>query len=134
MERTILLFGAGKSTTVLIDYLLKNAQAENWKLIVADADQNLAASKIGNSPHGEAVSIDINNEVLRKTLIKKSSLVISMLPPALHINVAMDCITLKKHLLTASYTDAVIQDLKKEIEDQKILFLYEMGLDPGITT
>ncbi|HNK60917.1 MAG TPA: saccharopine dehydrogenase C-terminal domain-containing protein [Chitinophagaceae bacterium] len=132
MERTILLFGAGKSTTVLIDYLLKNAQAENWKLIVADADQNLAASKIGNSPHGEAVSIDINNEMLRKTLIKKSSLVISMLPPDLHINVAMDCITLKKHLLTASYTDAVIQDLKKEIENQKILFLYEMGLDPGI--
>jgi saccharopine dehydrogenase-like NADP-dependent oxidoreductase len=81
---------------------------------VADADQNLAASKIGNSPHGEAVSIDIKNEELRKTLIKKSSLVISMLPPALHISVAMDCIALQKHLLTASYTDAVIQDLKKK--------------------
>lgn len=130
--KTILVFGAGKSATVLIDYLLKNATAENWKLIVADANLQLAASKIGSSSAGEAVAIDIADDVLRKALIKKSSLVISMLPPALHINVARDCIALKKHLLTASYCDSAIQELRMEIEKNQILFLYEMGLDPGI--
>ena len=130
--KTILLFGAGKSTTVLIDYLLQHAASENWKLIVADADKKLAESKIGNSSFGEAVSIDINNDELRKALVRKSNLVISMLPPALHINVARDCITLKKHLLTASYTDSAIKALQKDIEVNDLLFLYEMGLDPGI--
>jgi len=130
--KTILLFGAGKSTTVLIDYLLQHAASENWKLIVADADKKLAESKIGNASFGEAVSIDINNDELRKALVRKSNLVISMLPPALHINVARDCITLKKHLLTASYTDSAIKALQKDIEVNDLLFLYEMGLDPGI--
>lgn len=54
--KTILLFGAGKSTTVLIDYLLQHAASENWKLIVADADKKLAESKIGNASFGAAVN------------------------------------------------------------------------------
>ena len=50
--KKVLLFGAGKSATVLIDYLLENAEKENWQLIVVDADLQLARSKIGNSSYG----------------------------------------------------------------------------------
>ncbi|TAG11798.1 MAG: saccharopine dehydrogenase [Sphingobacteriia bacterium] len=39
---------------------------------------------------------------------------------------------LRKHLLTASYLDEPIQSLAKEITDAGLLFLGEMGLDPGI--
>ena len=60
--KNILLFGAGKSATVLIDYLLSNAEKENWHLTVVDADINLAQSKIGISPFGKAISFDINDD------------------------------------------------------------------------
>ena len=50
--KKVLLFGAGKSATVLIDYLLENAEKENWQLTVVDADLQLARSKIGNSSYG----------------------------------------------------------------------------------
>ena len=130
--KNILLFGAGKSATVLIDYLLTNAEKEDWQLTVVDADINLAQSKIGISPFGKAVSFDINDETDRKKFISDASIVISLLPPTLHTTVAKSCIELNKNLLTASYIDDDIRNLQSVIENKKLLFLCEMGLDPGI--
>ena len=130
--RKILLFGAGKSATVLIDYLLQHALSENWTLTVADADANLAKSKIGNALGGKAVSFDINNASKREAHISEADIVISLLPPALHIIVAKDCIRFKKNLLTASYADQQIKALRDQIDEAGVLFLCEMGLDPGI--
>jgi saccharopine dehydrogenase-like NADP-dependent oxidoreductase len=132
LMKTILLFGAGKSATVLIDYLLENADKENWRLTLVDADLQLAQSKIGDSPHGIALSFDIENDAERKKNIEPADIVISLLPPALHYVVAQDCVELKRNLLTASYVDDQIKNLGSKIEDNKLLFLCEMGLDPGI--
>lgn len=130
--KTILLFGAGKSATVLIDYLLLNAIDEGWNILVVDADQKLAQSKIGNSKRATVLSFDISNTEERTRIVRNADLVISLLPPSLHILVARDCIQYRKNLLTASYKDADIMALAPEIEKNKLLFLYEMGLDPGI--
>lgn len=130
--KKILLFGAGKSATVLIDYLLKNAVAENWQLIVADANLEAAKNKISSSANGKAVSFDITNDKERSNYIQPADIVISLMPPALHVLIAKDCIRLKKNLLTASYVDEPMQSLKDEVEKCGILFLCEMGLDPGI--
>jgi saccharopine dehydrogenase-like NADP-dependent oxidoreductase len=130
--QTLLLFGAGKSATVLIDYLLKEAAINNWQIIIADADKNQVLAKTNNSPLAEAVQIDITKDEQRAALIQKADIVISMMPPALHFLVAKDCVEYGKHLLTASYVDDQIKSLQSEIENKKILFLCEMGLDPGI--
>jgi saccharopine dehydrogenase-like NADP-dependent oxidoreductase len=130
--QTLLLFGAGKSATVLIDYLLQEAATNNWKIIIADADKNQIVAKTNNSSLAEAVQIDITKDEQRAALVQKATIVISMMPPALHFLVAKDCVEYGKHLLTASYIDDQIKSLKTEIENKKILFLCEMGLDPGI--
>jgi saccharopine dehydrogenase-like NADP-dependent oxidoreductase len=130
--KKILLFGAGKSATVLIDYLLKNALAENWTVTVVDANLELAAAKIGNALGGIAASFDINDAARRRAYIREADMVISLLPPALHILVAKDCIQYKKNLLTASYVDGALRGLQPQIEEAGVLFLCEMGLDPGI--
>ena len=130
--KSILLFGAGKSATVLIDYLLENAIQEDWHLTVVDADLELAQSKIGKVQPATAVSFDISNTSERIRYIEKADIVISMLPPFLHIEVAKDCVAFQKNLLTASYVDDAIRELQPEIEKNKLLFLCEMGLDPGI--
>ncbi|HEX7845369.1 MAG TPA: saccharopine dehydrogenase NADP-binding domain-containing protein, partial [Chitinophagaceae bacterium] len=130
--KTILVFGAGKSATVLIDYLLETASQENWKIVVVDADIKLAQSKVGGSAYASAVSFDINHAEERNKYIRQADIVISLLPPFLHIEVAKDCLKQGKHLLTASYVDDDIKKLQPEIEKNKLLFLCEMGLDPGI--
>ena len=53
--KTILLIGAGKSATVLIKYLLKEAEINHWKFIIADADREQVLIKTGNSKFAEAV-------------------------------------------------------------------------------
>ncbi|MBC7904459.1 MAG: hypothetical protein H7Y27_13625, partial [Gemmatimonadaceae bacterium] len=46
--------------------------------------------------------------------------------------IAKDCIQYRKNLLTASYVDDNMRSLENEIEKEGLLFLCEMGLDPGI--
>jgi saccharopine dehydrogenase-like NADP-dependent oxidoreductase len=130
--KKILVFGAGKSATCLIDYLCAVCEENKWLLLVCDADLRLAESKINQCENAKAVSIDVSHEEKRIALMKDSNIVISMLPPHLHFLVANDCLNYSKHLLTASYIDAEIKKLNTQIEDKGLLFLCEMGLDPGI--
>jgi saccharopine dehydrogenase-like NADP-dependent oxidoreductase len=58
--------------------------------------------------------------------------VISLLPPALHILAANDCLRFRKSLVTASYVSAEIAALDTECKKSGLLFLNECGLDPGI--
>lgn len=126
------MFGAGKSATVLIDYLIENAVTNLWTVIIADADKAQILLKTKHSPAAEAVEVDITNNEQRSALIKKADIVISLMPPSLHFLIAKDCVDFSKNLLTASYVDDNIKSLQHEIEQKKLLFICEMGLDPGI--
>lgn len=126
------MIGAGKSATVLIDYLIAESETNNWKFIVADSNRDQVLLKTKNSPFAEAVQLDVTNEDQRSALIQRAHVVISMMPPALHFLVAKDCVEYRKHLLTASYLDDKMKSLRDEISNRKLLFLAEMGLDPGI--
>src|SRR4029453_11478227 len=130
--KKILLFGAGKSATVLIEYLIGTVEKEGWQLTVVDTDLELVKSKIGKTQNAIAKSFDIANDDERKKHIEAADIAISLLPPALHYIVAKDCLELNKNLLTASYVDENIRGLSSEIEKRQLLFLCEMGLDPGI--
>jgi saccharopine dehydrogenase (NADP+, L-glutamate forming) len=109
-----------------------NSVKEGWTFIVADAQIGPAEKKVSPYINGRAIAVDIQQPEQRKNLIQETDIVISLLPPSLHIQVARDCIQFKKNLLTASYIDASLKALEKEIIDADILFLCEMGLDPGI--
>lgn len=132
MEKHIVLFGAGKSATVLINYLKKIACSKNWKVSIVDSQISVLEEKIGDEPNLQAIAMNIDQSEERKRLVKEANVVISLLPPNLHFLVAKDCLEFEKNLLTASYIDAQTRELASEIEEKKLLFLYEMGLDPGI--
>jgi saccharopine dehydrogenase (NADP+, L-glutamate forming) len=128
----ILLFGAGKSATSLIRYLIDIAVGRDWSLTIAESNLALAESKIGAAPFARAVHLQVEDEAERDNLVRQADIVISLLPPALHFLVAGSCLKEKKHLLTASYVDDRIRSLEPAIRDNGLLFLCEMGLDPGI--
>ena len=130
----ILLFGAGKSATTLISYLVEQVSSRRWQLTVADSDAGLVKAKLG-SPETEgiqAIGLDVRDEAAREAIIRQADLVISLLPPQLHLLVALSCVKWEKHLLTASYLDDQIKALESDIRERGLLFLCEMGLDPGI--
>lgn len=132
MAKKILLFGAGKSATVLINYLQNLVQQHNWHFTVADSNKVLLNEKVQESNNTSTIFLNIENEIERKKIIEKADVVISMMPPHLHFLIAQDCLSYNKHLLTASYVDEKIKALASTIKEKKLLFLCEMGLDPGI--
>lgn len=130
--RNILLIGAGKTSPYLVKYLSDNSEAENWKVIVADANIKQAETIVGKLPGCTVVGLNVTDETERAQYIKKADVVISLLPSSLHIVVAEDCIKYKKHLLNASYVSPEIKGLHEAAKDAGILLLNEMGVDPGI--
>ena len=132
MSQTILIIGAGKSATVLIQYLQQKAVENDWFILLADGDEAVAKYKWNNAPNGTALGIDIENELDRQNLVQKADIVVSMMPAQLHFLVAKDCLTFGKPLFTASYVDDNMRSIAEEIESKQLLFLCEMGLDPGI--
>ncbi len=130
--KKILVLGAGRSSAALITYLLKVSASNGWKLTVADADEKLINGKLKNHPSGVPLIFDINNDAQRQKEIGGHHLVISLLPPHLHIIAARECLNLSVPFMTASYVSPEIQALDKEAKEKGILILMESGLDPGI--
>ena len=130
--RNILIIGAGRSASSLIQYLLDKSVDENLHLTIGDISLDLAKRKTSSHPNATAIAIDIVEENQRKTQIQKADIVISMLPAHLHIEVAKDCITYKKHLVTASYISEAMQSLDAAAKENNLVFMNEIGLDPGI--
>lgn len=130
--RKILIIGAGRSATSLIQYLIDKAEAEQLQLFIADLSLELAQQKTKNQAHTTALALDIFNAEDRAAAIQQVDLVISMLPAHLHIEVAKDCLVYKKHLVTASYISEAMQELDQEVKANKLIFMNEIGLDPGI--
>ena len=130
--KNILVIGAGRSSLVLIKYLLDNSVENCWHVTVADFSINLAVDAVKSHKNGEAISFDINRDDERLKQINKSDIVISMLPASLHFIVAKDCVRLKKNLVTASYVSKEISKLNQDAKKAGILLLNEIGLDPGI--
>lgn len=130
--RNILIIGAGKSTAQLIKYLADKASVEQLQLTVADRDPAQAERLVGNLACANAITLDIANAEERQQQISKADIVISMLPARLHIDVARDCLTLNKNLVTASYISDAMLELDNEVKKKGLVFMNEVGLDPGI--
>ena len=130
--RTILIIGAGRSASSLIQYLLSKSEKENLHLVIGDLSLELAQKKTNNHSNATAIALDIFDENQRKAAIENANIVISMLPAHLHIQVAKDCIIYKKHLVTASYVSDAMQELDAAAKENNLIFMNEIGLDPGI--
>jgi saccharopine dehydrogenase (NAD+, L-glutamate forming) len=130
--KNILIIGAGRSSANLIQYLLQNASEYDWRIRVGDMDVSFARGKIGDSQFGEAFQLDASNSEMRRSEISKADLVISMLPAAMHMEVAKDCIHFGKNVITPSYIPDEMWELDQSAKEQGIVILNEMGVDPGI--
>ena len=130
--KNILIIGAGKSSAALIKYLLDKSIEEKLQLTIGDISTKNAEKLINKHQNANAIVLDVFNKNQRETEIKKSDIVISMLPARFHIEVAKDCITYKKHLVTASYISEEMKALDTQAKEKGLVFMNEIGLDPGI--
>jgi len=130
--RRILLIGAGRSSSNLIQYFLDNATSQDWTLTVGDVSIESAQQKTNRHPAANAIQFDINSDDDRQKHIANADIVISLLPAHMHLSVAVECVKQKKNLVTASYVSAEMQELDASAKEAGIILMNECGLDPGI--
>lgn len=130
--RKILIIGAGKSTAVLIDYLLKRSESENIQLIIGDLVLENAQRLAGDHLNAKPINLDIFERNQREKAIQEADIVISMLPARFHIEVAKDCLNFGKNMVTASYISEEMELLDEEVKKKGLIFMNEIGVDPGI--
>jgi len=130
--RTILILGAGLSSSSLIRYLLDHAAFGGWKVRVGDIHPGLAKEKVQDHPFGESFAFDVFDDHQRTMEIRQSHLVISMLPARMHYLVADSCVMIGRNLVTASYLEPRIKALDEAARKKGIVIMNECGVDPGI--
>lgn len=131
-KRQILIIGAGRSASSLIQYLLSKSASEHLHLVVADLTLALAEAKTNAHPNATALALDINQVEARRKAVQNADIVISMLPASMHLGVAQDCIDFGKHLITASYVSNEMWAMDAQVKAKGLVFMNEIGLDPGI--
>ncbi|EMY81131.1 saccharopine dehydrogenase NADP-dependent (L-glutamate-forming) [Psychroflexus gondwanensis ACAM 44] len=130
--RSILIIGAGKSTSSLVRFLLKASTQEDLQLIIGDISIDNARSLAADHPNAKAIQLDIFDKANRQEAIQNADIVISMLPARFHIEVAKDCVKFNKNMVTASYVSKEMEALDKEVKEKGLTFMNEIGVDPGI--
>ena len=130
--RNILIIGAGRSATCLIRYLLDKSSSEKLFITIGDISLEAAQKFTKNHTNSKGILLDVFNKEEREKAVRNCDMVISMLPARFHIEVAKDCITFGKDLVTASYISDEMQNLDKEAKAKGLVFMNEIGVDPGI--
>lgn len=130
--KKILVLGAGRSSSSLISYLIKNAAPNDWHVTVSDFLESAAQQRIGASSNASAIAFNIENDEASRLTIREADVVISLVPAMLHPRVAKICLAEKKHLLTASYVSDEMKGFDSDAKMSGLLFLNECGLDPGM--
>jgi saccharopine dehydrogenase-like NADP-dependent oxidoreductase len=129
---SILILGAGRSSSALISYLLNFGEANSIDVTVGDVSLQAARERIAGSKHGKAIEFDINKTDESRRAIADAAVVVSLIPAHLHPSVAKICLETGSHLLTASYVSDEMKNLDTASRSKSLLFLNECGLDPGI--
>lgn len=127
--KQILILGAGLVSEPGIAYLLNE---NRYRLTVADLDLSKAEKVLRNSTAGSAVSLDVQDDHLLRNLIGDADIVVSLLPWTYHTQIGIKCLEAKKHLVTASYVSDEMLALDRDAKAAGLIFLNEIGLDPGI--
>ena len=125
----VLVLGAGMVARPLVEYLL--AQPD-LGVEVADLFPDRARSMVGTHPRGRARGLDLADDAALEAAVASSDLVVSLVPNVHHPRVAGHCLSKGKHLVTASYVGEPMKALDAQARKAGLVFLNEMGLDPGI--
>ncbi len=130
--KNILVLGAGRSSIFLIEYLLTHAAEGAWQVTIADMHEAAAAQKAAGHPAARAIGLNLSDADQVRQEIQQADLVVSLLPADLHHQVALHCLELGRSLFTASYISNAMQAMHAQVQAKGLLFLNEMGCDPGI--
>jgi len=126
--KKVLILGAGLVVKPMVEYLLNN----NFILMIASPMQERADEMINGNPLGSSLDWSMDDPAMLEKLVSEYNITVSLLPYRYHSDVAVVCLRNGKSLVTTSYVQPGMDDLSETAKNAGVLFLNEIGLDPGI--
>ncbi|MBT6504545.1 MAG: saccharopine dehydrogenase [Deltaproteobacteria bacterium] len=127
--KKIAVLGAGFVTKPAVDYFIDRC---GYEVIVTSLKKSEAEKIVQGRPSGKAIAWTIDQSDALDRLVSEVDLVMSMIPPSMHIPVAAACLKHHKNLVTTSYISPDMESLSQACQQNGILFLNEIGEDPGL--
>jgi saccharopine dehydrogenase-like NADP-dependent oxidoreductase len=127
--KKVAILGSGMMAKPAADYLMDVCK---YEIILVDQEVSKAEKVIGGRSSGKAVSLMIKDSYDLDPIVGEADIVVSMLPRPLHIHAARSCLRRGKSMLTTSYETPEIKELADKARQKGILFLNEIGEDPGL--
>jgi len=126
--KTVLVLGAGMVSRPLVGYLL----AHDYHVVLGDLVESQALAVIDGHPNGCGLRLESGDEAGVLELMQGADLVVSLLPPSMHPRMAQLSLEAGVHFLTASYLSPEMEALDAAAKAKGLIFLNEVGLDPGL--
>lgn len=126
--KKVLVLGAGLVSRPLVHYLLNR----KYSVKVASRTVRKAEVLVKGFTNGTAEALNVNDTHSLDKLVAGCDLAISLVPYTYHVQIAELCLKHKKHLITTSYVSQAMKELDAAAKKSGLLFLNEIGLDPGI--
>jgi len=119
--------GSGLSSIPGIRRLASN----NYNLTVWNRTLSKAEKSIDHVKTDNVAAKTFNiNEIAEK--VEQGDIIVSQLTASMHLDIAKICLEKKCHFVTTSYLAPDIKNLNEEAVAQNLIFINEVGLDPGI--
>ena len=126
------ILGAGRSAGYLVEYLGEYCARVGRELYVYDLDFHRLQQSFIVNDKTHLVIANLSDLQVVSDILKNLDVVVSVLPPPMHLPVANLCLKQGCHLFTASYTSEGMLGLDAQAKEKGLLFMNELGLDPGI--
>ena len=126
------ILGAGRSAGYLVEYLGEYCARVGRELYVYDLDFHRLQHSFTVNDKTHLLVADLSDTQVVSDILKNLDVVVSVLPPPMHLPVANLCLEQGCHLFTASYTSEGMLALDAQAKEKGLLFMNELGLDPGI--
>ncbi|MCK4763378.1 MAG: saccharopine dehydrogenase NADP-binding domain-containing protein [Candidatus Aminicenantes bacterium] len=127
--KKVAIIGAGRMTKPMVDYFIDEC---GYEVSMLNRTVSRAETVINGRPLGHAIRWEAGEAKSIDKMIKKTDIVISMVPKNLHLNVAKACLRCRKTMLTTAYEIPELLALDKEAKEKGIMILNELGEVPGI--
>ncbi len=125
----IVVLGAGMVAKPMVDYFLDRC---NYRVLIATRTVSKADKIINGRPGGRSMSWTIDQTDVLEEIVRDVDLVVSLLPPTMHVPVAQACLRHRINMVTASYISPEMEALDEQAKEKGIIILNEIGEDPGM--
>mgnify|MGYP000386146068 FL=1 len=128
--KRVLVLGTGYVVKPLVDYFIDKCK---YEVLVASRDNKHSGLIVAGRALGNRVLWSATppyNEL--DEMVKGVDLVVSMIPPNMHVIVANVCLKHGINMVTTSYISPEMKALDEKIKKAGIIVLNEIGEDPGI--